>query len=421
MSDFTFLHAADLHLDTPFEGLGALRPEIAAALRDASLAAWDRLVELALERRVALVLLAGDLYDGPERGIRAQLRFRRGLERLAAAGVRVFVVHGNHDPLEEGWSALRDLPPGVTVFDPGAPQAEEVVAGGRRIAVVHGVSYGQRAERENLAARFRRTSDPLPQFGLLHCNVEGQAGHDPYAPCTLADLRAAGMDYWALGHVHQRQVLARAPGWVVYPGNLQGRSHKPSEQGAKGVVIGTVRCGAVRELEFVPLAPVRFETVRIDIASVQELAKLEQALLAEVRQWVGLPGLEGLLVRVELVGRGPLHLDLARGVDGLAEALQDATAGTAPWVCWERIVVRTGQPIDRAALLARDDFAGELLRRLDVLRADEATLERLLAEVDEGLLRGEIARVVGPASEEERRLLLEAAETLAIDRFGGEA
>ena len=192
MSRFSFLHAADLHLDTPFEGLGAAHPQVAAALRDASLQAWDRLVQEAVRRRVAFVLLAGDLYDGPERGLRAQLRFRRGLHRLAEAGVEVFVVHGNHDPLEEGWSALRDLPPGVHVFGPGDPEAVPVVRGGRRIALVHGVSYATRAERANLARRFVRAPGEGLQIGLLHAHVEGQAGHDPYAPCSLDDLRASG-------------------------------------------------------------------------------------------------------------------------------------------------------------------------------------------------------------------------------------
>jgi len=331
------------------------------------------------------------------------------------------VVHGNHDPLEEGWSALRDLPPGVTVFDPGAPQAEEVVAGGRRIAVVHGVSYGQRAERENLAARFRRTSDPLPQFGLLHCNVEGQAGHDPYAPCTLADLRAAGMDYWALGHVHRRQTIATDP-WVVYPGNLQGRSHKPSECGEKGAVLVRVAGGAVADVAFLPLAPIRFEAVEVDVAGLADVAALERRLHDAIAPALPAPGVEGVVARAAIFGRGPVHRDLrVDGGEGLRAALADAAAGARPWVHWDRIEVRTGAPVDRAALLAREDFAGALLRRLDALRADEAALGALLSQVDEELRRGELARLVEAPGAGEALALLDAAEALAIDAFGGEA
>ncbi len=416
MRRFSFLHAADLHLDTPFEGVGASFPEIAAALRDASLLAWDRLVEEALRRRVAFVLLAGDLYDGPERGLRAQLRFRRGLERLSAAGVEVFVVHGNHDPLEEGWSALRELPPGVHVFGSGEPSAVPVVREGRRIAVVHGVSYRVRAERENLARRFVRAPGEGLQIGLLHAHVEGQAGHDPYAPCSMADLRASGLDYWALGHVHQRQTLLSGATWAVYPGNLQGRSLKPTECGAKGAVVVHVADSAIERLEFVELAPVRFESVQVDIGPVGDLAALEAALLGAAR---GVEGASGVVVRARLVGRGALHADLLREGESFLQALREAGAGGAPWIFWERIERATAPPVDLEVLRARDDFAGELLREIASLRDSPAALEALAAEVDAELCRGDIGRVLGPCGDV--AALLQEAEAHALERLGGEA
>ena len=98
MSRPVLLHAADLHLDAPFEGIGRAPAHVAAALRDASLASWDALVELAIGREVAAVLLAGGLCDGLERGVRAQARLRDGIARLAAAGIRVFIALGERDP-----------------------------------------------------------------------------------------------------------------------------------------------------------------------------------------------------------------------------------------------------------------------------------------------------------------------------------
>ncbi len=419
--DFSFLHAADLHLDTPFAGLGALQPAVAAALRDASLSAFDRLVDLAVQRRVAFVLLAGDLYDGPKRGLRAQLRFHRGMERLAAAGIGCFVVHGNHDPLEEGWSALRGFPAGVHVFGAGAPSSVPVVREGRCLAVVHGVSYGRREERENLAAAFRRGPEAVLQIGLLHAHVEGQQGHDPYAPCSLADLAASGLDYWALGHVHDRQILARGPSWVVYPGNLQGRSPKATECGAKGAVLVHVEAGAVAGVEFAPLAPVRFENLRVDAAGVGDLASLERLVLERIRPVLLEPAVEGIVARLEIGGRAALHHDLARGGgEELLASLRDASAGSEPWVHWDRVAVGTSPPVDRAALLARDDFAGELLRRIDALQLREEELAALVEGIDAPLLRGEIARVLQPTDGEERLALLRAAERFALDRLGGE-
>src|SRR3954467_1145267 len=143
MPDFCFVHAADLHLDTPFQGVGRTTPAVGAALRDASLEAWDALVELTLRRQAAFLLIAGDVYDGAERGLRAQLRFLRGLERLSAAGVQVLVAHGNHDPLD-GWSAIRAWPPGVHVFGSDVVEAVAIERDGAVLATVQGISYARR-------------------------------------------------------------------------------------------------------------------------------------------------------------------------------------------------------------------------------------------------------------------------------------
>jgi len=192
--DFSFVHAADLHLDTPFKGIGSTAPHVAEQLREASLAAFDSLVGLCLERRVAFLVVAGDIYDGPERGLRAQLRFRDGLARLSTAGIPSFVVHGNHDPVETGWSALGGpWPERVTVFGTGKVQAVPVESDGIPLATVQGISFAQRSERENLALKFAHSAGPGVQVGVLHCNVQGAASdYDDYSPCTLDDLRRIG-------------------------------------------------------------------------------------------------------------------------------------------------------------------------------------------------------------------------------------
>jgi len=381
MADFTFLHAADLHLDTPFEGLVRVAPEIGEALRDASLVAFDRLVDRALKERVAFVVLAGDVYDGPERGLRAQLAFKRGLERLSAANIPVFVVHGNHDPVEEGWSAIRSWPPGVHVFGSDEVERRTVEHEGKVLAVVHGRSFARRAERSNLARTFARTSEPGLHVGLLHANVGGQPGHDDYAPCSLEDLRASRLDYWALGHVHTRQVLLEGETWAVYPGNLQGRSFKPSELGAKGASLVHVRSGRVERVEHVPLSPVRFEALQVDVTGCEDLGEVEQRLLSRAEERIE-SGVEGYLLSVELVGRSPLEEELANSLDEFARALDDATLGKTPWMHWARLRLALARPVDRSALLQRRDLLGALLRRLEVLAEDEEARKAMLAEVD---------------------------------------
>src|SRR6478672_7542537 len=152
---FRFVHAADLHLDTPFAAIGRVAPEIAGRLRDASLEAYDALTRLAIEREAAFVVFAGDIYDCADRGVRAQLRFLRGVERLGEKRIPVFVAHGNHDPLD-GWSAIRRAPANLTVFGAGTVETHPVTRDGELLAHVCGVSYARRDVSENLALGFRR-------------------------------------------------------------------------------------------------------------------------------------------------------------------------------------------------------------------------------------------------------------------------
>jgi DNA repair protein SbcD/Mre11 len=374
------VHAADLHLDTPFVGVEADAPQMAELLRDASLDALDRLVEVAVERQAAFVVLAGDIYDGSERGLRAQLRFRDALVRLDEADIATFVVHGNHDPVEEGWQAIRRWPARVTVFDDSSVGEVGVDVDGQRLATVHGISYATRAVTENLARRFERTAAPGVHVGLLHATVGAQAEHATYAPCSIDDLTSARMDYWALGHVHQRQILRRGRGrgdpWVVYAGNTQGRSPKPSERGAKGcyvVPIDPTAIGSpIGEPEFVALDAVRFSEVAADVEDVEDLARLADCLLEAGEQARAQAEGRALVLRGRLTGRGELHRELARpgSREQLLRRLRDAARGLTPPLWWDALEVATRPPVDRRALRERADFTGELVRLVDRLRED---------------------------------------------------
>jgi DNA repair exonuclease SbcCD nuclease subunit len=419
VSRFVFVHAADLHLDTPFSGLAAVSPRVAEALRDASLAAWDALVELAFERQATFVVLAGDIYDGPERGVRAQLRFLRGLERLASAGKDTFVVHGNHDPVQSSWSAIQRWPERVHVFGSEACQTVGVEVGGARIATVHGISYATRETRENLALRFRRGPEDGIHIGLLHANVGGQPEHDPYSPCTVEDLSAIGMDYWALGHVHTRQFMCRSP-WVVYPGNLQGRSPRQSELGPKGAVVVTVENGHILEPEFCPLDRVRFVGAAVDIAGLDDLGAVDHALESLAEHLRDANKGRGLVVRVQLTGRGLAHGLLAEpGANtGLLKALRDRYERVDPFLWWERIDDGTGALLDPAAIRARHDFSSELLARSDRLGVAPEELARILQEAP---LPPLAKRLAGQVSPQQARSLLEEALELALSRLEEEA
>lgn len=423
---FCFVHAADLHLDTPFKGIHETAPFVAEALREASLDAFDAIVALALERDAAFLVVAGDVYDGAERGLRAQLRFRDGLARLAAAGTASFVVHGNHDPVSTGWSAIRSWPDGVTVFGSDAVEVVPVVRGGVQLATVQGISYATRATAENLALRFARPDGPGLHVGVLHCNVQGAAqGYADYSPCTLDDLRRARLDYWALGHVHQQRVLARGQGgdpYVVYPGNSQARSPRASERGAKGAVVVHVEAGRVERVEPVACDRVRFDELGCSIEGLAGLDALEDRLLAGAED--ALAGADGrsLVLRGRLQGRGPLHGELARpgSLDGLLAHLRGAAGGPARFCWWDALDDETAPEVDLAGIRDRGDFTSDLLALAESLAGDarlSAALAEELAATVPRSLAGDIARLVGDPVRLQR--LLETATTIALDELAG--
>ncbi|MGH9295254.1 MAG: metallophosphoesterase family protein, partial [Acidimicrobiales bacterium] len=366
--DFCFVHAADLHLDAPFKGVGQAAPRIAEALREASLHAFDSLVDLCIERRAAFLVVAGDVYDGPEHGLRAQLRFRDGLARLSAAGISSFVAHGNHDPVETGWSAVSSWPERVVIFPAGQVTTEAVERGGRQIALVHGISFGRRDERENLALGFRRRGGPGVEVGVLHCNVGGTAGYDDYAPCSLEDLCSARLDYWALGHVHQRTVLSgRAHSdepFVVYSGNLQSRSLRQSELGPKGATVVEVRAGRVASVELVPCDKVRFEAVECDVTQLGSVSGLKECLEALGGEVGSATEGRSVVLRVHLVGRSALWSELRRpGIVGeLLDLLRQGAEEADPFLWWAELRDESGPLLDLDELGAGGDFVGDLVR-----------------------------------------------------------
>lgn len=427
MKAFTFVHAADLHLDTPFTGIGQVSPRVAEALQNASLDAFDALIDLTLREDARFLLLAGDLYDGAERGIRAQRRFELGLRRLSERGVHTFMVNGNHDPLS-GWSAIRDWPPLVTAFGSQEVESVEVAQDGEVLATVYGISYAQARVEENLSLRFRRQGTQGLHIGLLHANVEGNAEHAPYSPCSLDDLRASGMDYWALGHIHKRQVISRNP-WVVYPGNLQGRSPKPSERGAKGALVIRVEDGGhgpqdqgpegrgprVQEPRFVPLDRIRFEVLQLDLAGIPDVASLQRALIVQAEQLQDRHDGRGLILRGVLTGRGEVYSELlhpGRLTEILAELRRDGEQRET-LIGWEDLRNEAASPLDLALIRQRGDFSAELMRLNDERLADP---ERSVSFLKSSLSPLERFRAILPElGDEDAQALLREAQILALD------
>lgn len=392
MQPFRFVHAADLHIGSPFVGLRAKAgDEVADRLQNATYQAFDNLINLCLDEKVDFLLVAGDVYDGDNRLPRDQIYFWNGMKKLAEAGIQSFVVHGNHDHLGGRYSSM-SWPGGVHVFEDPDMTPEWAVAtrDDTPIADIRGVSYTQQNVDVNLAARFgmARNSE-LFSIGLLHCNVGEVEGHGNYAPCAVEDLLDRGFDYWALGHIHKKQSLGRGNVRIEYPGNIQGRD--VGEVDEKGCLLVQVSADGTAESHFMPLDVVRWKVSDVPTENITALDGLVSALYGTVDELRADADDRDIVARLRLTGRSALAREIRDG-GGLHVITDDLNPAsfTSPWVWIESIDDRTRPEIDIDAISERDDFIGQLLK--EASEADPVDFEDALAEV----FSGRYARRNGP-------------------------
>ncbi len=376
-----FLHAADIHLDSPLRNLALEDPEQQSRLRRATREAFSALVDRALEEGASLVLLAGDLYDHDNPNMQVVHFLRRELSRLAEGGIRVVIVRGNHDAANR-ISRYLDLPANTTVLSDRGP--ETVILEEHGVAVT-GQSFAPGPVSENLAAGFPPPVPGLFNIALLHTSLGGYAEHDPYAPCALGELLARGYDYWALGHIHKREILSSDPA-VVFPGNLQGRHAK--ETGPKGAMLAETDGVRLTALDFVPLDVVRWHQLPVDISGLVEvrglIGPLREGLEAAKRESDGRPA----AVRVILTGRASLPGSFLDSPEQVRQLVLEVAAEVSLEDLWiERVRLDFLQDEDIGGEGADADFAlilSEVARDPEALAAalegDLSLLRRALPE-----------------------------------------
>ena len=420
-----FLHLADVHLDTLFAGRGE---EVRRRLRDASREALRRGFDRARRERVDAVLVAGDLFDGTRLSLATERFLGTEVAALAEAGIPLVYVTGNHDPgtlFGPGPGTHGRLPwmERVHLLDGPEPRTVEVRREGRLVGTVTGAGHATNREERDLSRGLRPPGGSgVPAVALLHTQVGGAGGeeaHDRYAPSDLSHLRMAGFDYWALGHIHLRQVLESFPG-IHYPGNVQGRS--PRERGPKGgLLVEIASAGAPPDVTFVELASVRWETIVVD--DLSDSAHGELLVRRVLERWrrartsdPGLPGTEWM-VRVELQGPCPLH-GILRDPSERAALAEDL----APRLGALEVEVRTGAlraALDLAPALERQDAAGAALRMVRNLASSGGPSPSELLAVGTGDLAGipDVAPGDAAALDAYLRSLLEGGELDLLERF----
>lgn len=376
MSSFTFIHAADLHLDSPLLGLASKSADYAVRIEEASREAFRNLIDLCLSEKARFLLLAGDVFDGHLRNFQTGLYFVDGLRRLAEAGISTYMVLGNHDAANQFTSKLK-FADKVHLFPKNSPATFTI----DDIAVaIHGQSFPRADVCEDLARTYPGAMPALFNIGVLHTACEGSEGHHArYAPCTPEQLRNHGYDYWALGHVHDHIILNQHP-HIVYSGNLQGRH--PREVGPKGAVVVRVEDGRISACEHRALDVVRWAVGSVDAAGLDDMADLIDALRTEISTHAEAADGRPLALRLILQGETPLHDQLCQEVMTLRQDVETLLA-TLPHDIWLEKLRVTTQPPAKAQLLD-PSIAGQLHRELGELAAQPDIadlLEEKLVEI----------------------------------------
>lgn len=399
----TFIHAADLHLGRAFAGLKNLPEPIYSKVLESGFQALENLIAAAIEHKADFVLFVGDIFDSNLVSLRTYIRFREQLEKLNKHGIQVFMCHGNHDPLEN--DHMIKWPDNVSVFQDETVSKKALTTKSGEIVHIYGFSYTKKQVTENKSNQFQKNGDAHFHIAMLHGNAEGQTEHDPYAPFSVQELVDKDFDYWALGHIHKRQILSTNPP-IVYSGNIQGMNKK--ELGEKGCMLVTLSKYEDASLTFVPTAPIIWREEAIDITNVETwdeaVAKIE-TLKERLRT-------ENTFLLLRFEGYGKIHdyLQERNKLEDLILTLNECESDREKFVWIVDIFVHTTRNWDRDELIERQDFIGELMRTIDQYADFNEALQPLFNN-------RRVRTFLEVLTQEEKHLLLEKAEQLLLTKL----
>ena len=367
-----FIHAADIHLDSPLTGLSAYADAPVNMLRTATRDAFTNLVTEAIDQPVDFMVIAGDLYDGTWKDHNTGIYFCKEMGRLKKAGIPVYLLFGNHDAESEMTKKLQ-LPDNVFTFDTRKPTTFRLE---HLKVALHGRSFKEKETIENLATGYPAPVPGMFNIGVLHTALEGNSAHANYAPCSLDELHAKGYHYWALGHVHEHQIWTGAS-TVVFPGNLQGRHIR--ETGPRGAMIVTADEYGIQEIKRLFVDVLRWTSLEVDATECNTLSEVV-GLIDEALDRLVENSASTILtaVRVTVTGKSPAHGDLFGLESQLrAEVLALAVAMGAERLWIEKVKVFTSAVDDGEAVRARADALSDLQDLLEAAETDQNFLKSL--------------------------------------------
>lgn len=413
----SFIHTSDLHLDSTFLGFSEVNHELSKILLKSTFQAYDSIINICIQKKVDFLLIAGDVYDSANKSLYAQLKFLDGLRKLSDAGISVYVAHGNHDPLN-GWSASLDWPDNVKIMSGDSIELLEFEKEGQVAAHIIGTSYPTQLIWANLVKEFPKRKNESPfTIGLLHCTLGYAEGHEPYAPCTLHDLKELNYNYWALGHIHKPLLMNEFDPVIIYPGNPQGRD--PGELGPRGCYYITVDNEYEISKEFIETDSIRWFNEEISIDGIETEGELLEKISENIDTITEKAAGRSIICRYILTGRGSLHRTLAKEgvIDDILQHLREEVVFHTQFVWVERLINDTHISVERDLLLKRKDFVGDLVNISEGIGKDEKSLKSLMKSLDPLFSSAQGRKFLKQVDQQELIELLRQAEYLLLDNI----
>src|SRR5690606_23585002 len=407
MDGIRFIHTADLHLDSHFQGLSHLPKELFSRIQESTFKAFETIVDEAIHHHVDFMIIVGDLYDGEDRSIKAQARLRKQMLRLKNAGISAFITHGNHDHLSGNWLAL-ELPDNVHIFKEEVEMIPFITKDGKKV-YLYGFSYPERHVAEKKINDYKKIDGADFHIGLLHGHWEnGGSDHQPYAPFSIQELLKKEMDYWALGHIHKRQTLHTEP-YIVYPGNIQGIYRK--ERLEKGCYTVNLYSSGAAQLDFIPVAPIKWEQLKIETKEDMTFSQFYHEFERQHDQRLRNEK-QGVLLEIHIEEIQKLPLEIVKKIDNgeFLEMLQDGITFDESFI-WPYKINRAGE--SQQSHIADRTFVNMLEMSIDDVALNDQ-FEKALSSLYSHTYG---SRYLTHISEQEKQALIEDAKQLILKQL----
>ncbi len=418
MTKVKFIHTADLHLDTPFKGLSHWNSDLASKLKDATFKSFKKIVDLCLQEKVDFLVISGDIFDSENKSLAAQLKFVTELKRLSEKEIPTYFICGNHDPLSS-WLEILQMPENVFRFSSTEVERLTYQKSNQPIADIYGTSFQNKIVKNNLAHSYQLiNSNPSPiSIAVLHGTVGTPGPHEDYAPFKIEDITDKGFDYWALGHIHKRQIVQEKNPTIVYPGNSQGRDF--GETGTKGCYLIEITQNEAPKIKFVPTHLIRFEEIQVDLTGKDKIDELRDSLQEAITNLDDYEENTNYILRIIFKGRSSLHSNLNKPgeIEQLLELFNEGQLNQSNSIWIDRIDIKTQPNIDLEQVKKGTDFTAEILKSFEKVEANPENLTELIKSMGGELSNYQVKQEFIELSDNEYKEMIEKAKWMLLDQL----